>query len=45
MPIATNAPIIIIQRGKFDGKLKASNKPVTTDDKSTIEFFPFNRKR
>ncbi len=28
MPIATRAPITIIQTGKFEGTLKASNTPV-----------------
>ena len=28
MPIATSAPIMIIQIGKFEGRLNASNTPV-----------------
>lgn len=36
MPIATRAPITIIQTGKFEGTLKASNTPVIKAEPSKI---------
>lgn len=36
IPIATNAPIITIHTGKFDGRLKANNNPVRMAEPSLI---------
>ena len=34
MPIAANAPIIMIQTGRLEGRLKASNTPVRVAEPS-----------
>ena len=36
MPMATRLPIIIIHTGRFEGRLNASNNPVTIAEQSDI---------
>ena len=45
IPIAANAPIMIIHTGKFEGKLNASKTPVRMAEPSQIvgSFFIRNR--
>ena len=45
MPMATSAPITMIQIGRLEGTLKASNKPVTTAEPSLTLGFWCSMKR
>ncbi len=42
-PIATKLPTIIIQIGRFEGKLKANKMPVNKAEPSFIVTAAFNR--
>ena len=43
MPIAANAPIIMIQTGRLEGRLKASNTPVRIAEPSQRVGFLFHQ--
>ncbi len=43
IPIATKLPTIIIQIGRFEGKLKANSTPVSKAEPSVMVISVFNK--